>query len=1170
MRSSLRFLFCIACLASGQTNRGTLTGSVTDPSGALVPGVRVTIRHAGTGAVYQAVSNEAGQYHQPNLPVGAYALTFEREGFKRLVRGGVTLGVTDVLRVDAKIEVGAVTEAIEVTAEVPRLETDTPQVGTTLSARSLIELPLSFASGRRAESFAFSVTPGVSGTGYTSHINGSTGFSKEMLVDGASVTVNQSGDVNAGMVSLEALEEVKIQTSGLAAEFGRTQGGVFNFVMKSGANTPHGSAYFGLRNEALNANTFQDNFRGAGRAQDRKQNYAASFGAPVIIPKLYNGRDRTFFFAAYERYKERNYGFSAPNRNAPAPEFYEGDFSRLLGRVLPYTDALGNPVMQGAIYDPLTFRRTPDGKWAGDMFYQNRIPVARFSQVSQKLNAIAKAHYLPTVRDASGRVPLTNNSFMPRAGAPEWDHHPFTVKVDHSFSEKHKLSGSAHYRIAPRLILDAGGLWDPNDPEGGPLAKARRRDDTGGFARLAHDWTVSPRVLHHLTLSYNRRGNPQTALQAGRDGARELGIKNLSTRGFPEVVWGGGPFVTLENPGFTTDSFRADASWGLLDSVTFSRGRHFIKTGFDLRRNHQNIRGSTGGSFTFEALATAIPGESFSGNLTGYSFASYLLGIVDRASLADSSPLGGRRHYYALFIQDDFKVSSRLTLNLGLRWEFQSPAFEVANRLSSWNPGKTDPATGLKGAYDFAGECRECTGRRYFGGRSFKDFGPRVGFAWRPLEKWSVRGAYGIVYEADSFNGYNGTPLGKATSTAWGGTYRLGSNPVERWAGIFNWDQGFPTDRYSPAGFDPSWGNTTRPGMIDPDYGRTPYIQQWNLNIQRELFHKILLDAGYLGNKGTRLRVGELQRINQLPPSVLQEYGTRLNNQVQSAADAARAGIPYPFPGFRGTVARALRPYPQVNSNDTINVYGAPLGFSTHHALQITLNRELRRGLTVYGNYTWSKTLSNVESSLIGDNGSRPLDYYNLKLEKAVASYDAPHMFKLYFAYELPFGGGHAWWGGWSITGILNYFSGEPLGFTGSSPLVGAWNGAVNRANVAAGDLRMAGFDKSRFELSTPASPKNSYLNNALFANPAPLTLGAGARRYSQVRDFGTVNEDIGFEKTHRIAEKVRFRLRAELLNAFNRHQLSGIRTNVTQPDFGQVTSVSGNRQVQLSARLDF
>jgi hypothetical protein len=280
-------------------------------------------------------------------------------------------------------------------------------------------------------------------------------------------------------------------------------------------------------------------------------------------------------------------------------------------------------------------------------------------------------------------------------------------------------------------------------------------------------------------------------------------------------------------------------------------------------------------------------------------------------------------------------------------------------------------------------------------------------------------------------------------------------------------------------------------------------------------------------------------------------------------------------------VASALRPYPQVQGNQTVANYGAPLGHSTYHSLQVVLNRQFARGFTAYANYTWSKNLTNVQSSQVNDNAGRPLDYYNLKLEKSYADDDQPHLFKAYVSYDLPFGRGksllgsshrivNAVVGGWSISGIFNYFSGTPLGFSGSSPLAGGWNGATNRANVAPGNLKVSGFDKDAFQISPVTAPTNTLLDKSKFSDPAPLTLGTAAFRYGSVRNFAARTENFGLQKNTKIGEKVRFQLRAEFLNAFNRGTLGGIQTSVTNTQFGQVTSISGNRQIQLGTRLDF
>jgi hypothetical protein len=725
-------------------------------------------------------------------------------------------------------------------------------------------------------------------------------------------------------------------------------------------------------------------------------------------------------------------------------------------------------------------------------------------------------------------------------------------------------------------------MWDIDDPEGGPLSTAKLQRFRTTYYRMAHDWTVSPTVLNHLMVYHNRSVNPIANTHKEIDGAKEMGLQGLSLDGYPVVNWGGGPYVSLTSPGNNADWFFAVEGMGVSDTLSFSNGRHFVKVGVDLRRNRWNHRWNQEAAFNFSARATAIPNEVFSGNNTGYSFASYLLGLVDSGSLSDPVPLGSRRMYYAAFINDDFKVNSRLTLNLGLRWEFQPPMVEVADRIASWNPDRIDPASGLPGGYDFAGACQGCTGQRYFGVRKpFRDWGPRIGFAFRPRGNWTIRGAYGIMFEGDVNNDEFGpSPLGKPTSVAWGGTYSLVADPVQPWKGLYQWDNPFPKDRYQPATLDASWGNKNRPGMFDPSYGVSPYVQLWNLNIQRELIRNLVIDVGYIGNKATGLRVGQLAVVNQLPASALSTYGRNLLNPVRNAAEAAANGIAYPFAGFQGTVASALRPYPQVVGNQTVQVYGAPLGFSTYHSLQITVNRQYSRGLSVYGNYVWSKNISNARSSEPLSNGGRPVDYYNLANEKAISLYDRPHAFKAYVDYELPLGAGKAFlsnagkvgnaiFGGWSVSAIMNYISGTPLNFGGSSPLSGAWNGVTNRANIAAGDMKVD-FDKGAFDFANPRSASNTYLNKSLFSDPPPLTLGTAAYAYTQARGFGSINEDFSLRKTGTFGEKYRAQFRVDLFNGFNRSRLGGPNTSVTNANFGQITSISGNRTLQVGLRLDF
>jgi hypothetical protein len=1174
----LPILWVVAAFA--QLNTGTITGVVSDPSGAVVPDAKVTIRNTGTNDVRQTAASSAGIYTVPNLVVGTYEVTFESPSFKKLVRTGITLDVTQVVRVDAKMEVGAVTESVEVTGQLPYVNTDNPEVGTNLNRSDLLDVPLSISGGRYPEALAYSIMPGASGNTWTSHINGSSSFSKEVLLDGASATTYTS-DFAETSISSEALQEMKLQTSGQSAEFGRSQGGVFNFVLKSGTNQVHGSAYFAMRNEALDANTFTNNFRGTRRSIDRLFDYAFSFGGPVVIPKVYHGKDRTFFYTTYERYKQRQIGPGATTQSFPTPDEYTGNFSGLLGANTGLTDALGNPVNRGEIYDPATFSQLANGQWIGQMFPGNVIPASRISNVSKNIVAMAEACCLPTVKNADGSYPLINNAAASAQGQPIFDQYNFTEKVDQIINDTNRLSASYSYNDRPRQNNNGSGeLWDPTNPTtGGPLYAQGVQGVHSTLARAAWDRTITPRLLNNLTIFYNRMANPYYADYNSVDGCKQWGIANCDSTGYPAVNWGGGPIYGLSNIGYSQNDFQAYNGYGLTDTVSFSKGRHFIKAGFDFRRNYTNDRPHGNPSFTFNALNTSIPNASFSGVYTGYSLASFLLGTVYSAGNSQPAGLGEIHKYYGAYVQDDFKVTPKFTLNLGLRYEIQAPFQEDFSRIAAWSPTQPDPLSGLNGAYVFAGSCSACTGQPYVGHIDWHDFGPRIGFAWQPLDKWTIRGAYGIFYSPDTQNDF-GLPT---PSFPWAGTYNLGANPINPWQGIFNWDSGFPTNAFVPSTYNRSYadkiGGAT---MIDPSYDRIPYVQQWNLNIQREIPGNIVLDVGYVANKGTRLKDQALAVINQLPPSVLAQYGTTLNSTVASAADAAKYGIAYPYPGFSGTVASALRQYPQLRANNTITDYGAPLGFSTFNSLQITANKRFSRGLSVYADYVWSKGLSNGDTSACqgcaGNAG--PLDYYNLGLEKAPISWNQPEVFKAFVNYQLPIGRGEsllsrvprsvdAVIGGWAMAWILNYADGTPLSFTAPTPLATGWNGATNRDNIAAGNPRNGSCGRA-FNYANTSSPMDTYLNKSIFSQPAPLTLGNAAPDYDTIMGCGTISENIALSKNVKFKERFRWQLRIEFYDVFNRHALGGINTSITSPLFGQITSASGNRTGQIATRLDF
>ncbi|QOY85563.1 TonB-dependent receptor [Paludibaculum fermentans] len=1181
--------FALVFMCVGQQDRATLTGRVSDSSGASVKGVELKIESATTNAVYESRTNEEGLFTVPNLPAGAYRLAFRGSGFKTLIREQVVLNAAQVVRIDAQMQLGTLTESVDVTAETPLLQTDAPDVGTVLNHQKLTGLPLSFSGGRYAENFAYKLTPGVGGNNYESRINGSAAFSKAVVLDGADATIYIGGQFGESSPSLEAFEELKVQTSGMSAEFGRTGGGVFNFVMKSGANQMHGSAVGFLHNEWMDANSFVNNYYGRPRQRDRRNDWGGSLGGPVVLPGLYKGKDKTFFYLAYERYKESYAGGGSPTVTVPLDEFWNGNLSRLMTGTVLGQDAQGRNVNQGAIYDPAS-TRTVNGQVVRDVFAGNLIPQSRISGPAQKLGAIFRQHYSPTVKSADGQVPLLNNSFFPVSNQAGFTQNQFSVKLDHYLSAAHKLSGSFSYIDRPRTILDQGGVWDFNDPSGGPLSRARLQWVRSWYGRLAYDWTLSPSVLNHLQLGFNRQRNPSVSAHLGENGVAALGLTGLSKEfNYSEIQFGSNNYpANYPALGFQTNDFGAGQNFQVIDTVSWVRNRHTVRAGADWRRSYLRWRTDNGpAAINFSQAQTGLPGYTQTGN----GFASMLLGEVASATVPTPTPTGSRFTNFALFLQDDFRATSRLTLNLGVRWDYQPLPVEQYNRLGNWNPGVVDPAWGLPGALEFAS-----ADRRTFAPNHYTDFSPRIGFAYQVNARTTVRGAYGIFYLARNGNGWSGVPW--AQTAGFGQENRV-STTVDYQA-AWNWNNPYPgVNRPLPQNASLANGSPGIWGIVsyDPNAGKNGYTQQWNLNIQRELGAGIVVDAGYVGSKSTGIQANELRRLNQLNPRFLalgDALGVTVSSQAELPASVAAAGGRYPFldAGIRVPAYQTLLPYPQMLGTNEIKSADSPLGFSTYHALQVQVNKRYSGGLSFLWNYTFSKSIDNVRSAFgdtWGANSGRPLDYYNQRLDKSVSDADRSHVFKTAVQYELPFGRGRRFGktlpaaldllaGGWTLHYIGTYNSGWALGVSGSGTPNS--NFATNRGYALnPGGLPLAtGWDAGQLDMSRISQPNsaNRYVNTPLFVNPTTLgryQRGNTSYKLSQLRSPWEMSEDLAVQKGFRPVEAVRVQLRGEVLNAFNRTLWGTINVNTASPLFGQVTGTSDwftPRKIQLGLRADW
>lgn len=1160
-----------------QLDRGTISGRVTDNTGAVIPGVEVQLTNLATGVVTEAVTNDLGLYTLSNVPVGRYRVSFSLPGFKTFEQSGISVSVAQMIRLDVTLEVGEIADTITVTADAALLNTETPLVGTTLQSDVVTDLPLSFFGGRAVENFAYAVMPSVEGNNWTSYIAGGPAFTKEVLIDGITATSQIQGHIGESSPTMEAVQEFKVQTSGMSAEYGRTSGGVFNFSLKSGTNDLHGSAFYYARNEALNANTWMNNWRLTQspddprfrRALDRQSLGGGSLGGPVVIPGLYDGRNRTFLFGAFEHYVQERLQLGEMNVTVPIPAFLDGDFSRLLTDQVVGTDALGRPVHAGQIFDPTTLRQV-DGVWVADPFPGNIIPRERISNVSSRVADLFRQHYLPMVPDR-----LIQNSARVQHNAPWFHQTQLTMRGDHTFSPGNALTASFIWTQRPRILVDQGGVWDPNDPNntGGPFSRARKQEVTSRSARVSHNWTFSPNLINTFSAAYNRYRNPSLATEAGGDWANFIGLGGSTSAGhFPHVTFG--PAVNgvgTEQIGYSSAGFYVGNNYVLKNTVGWISGRHSLKFGGEFWVMQINSHaGIDTLNFGFSPTTTGIPGQPWS-NRVGFGFASFLLGEVNSSGKNVPFDLYGRRNYVSFFLQDDFKATPRLTLNLGLRWEQTQPFREKHGQWANFNPNIENTAFGVMGALEFLSSPSDSFERQ----KDWKEFGPRAGFAYQLTDQLVLRGGYGIFYSPIGINYWSGVPYGFAP----------GFRGVNQWSATgnvprFNWDQGYPDNFRAPTQ-DPNhlqWGMVA----IDERSLFAGYTHQYNASLQWSFTRDSMVEFGFLGNDGRRLQNGALRR-NQPLRSAYENPNVDPFAWVWDADSAQQAGVPHPYAGWEGFAGMALQPFPHVAAVTWGPIYyvGSPLGSSDYRSFQISLTRRMSQGLAAQMSYNLSRARGNSETGFdeTWDAFGGIQDMHDLGPATTVVSFDQTHVFKGYVSYALPFGRGHrfladanpvldAILGGWNVTTIFRYNSGNPLAVSSNAWRPG-WDGTVYADVAPNADLSQR-FNRHGFNPGQPEDPSNQYFDASAFSNPQGQSLGNGRRRYSELRGFGRAVEDIGLMKYFRFGETASLQLRGELINAFNRHYFANPNTSLGNlANFGNVTSKVGTgRSVQMGLRL--
>ncbi|HEU0123050.1 MAG TPA: carboxypeptidase regulatory-like domain-containing protein [Bryobacteraceae bacterium] len=1141
----LTALLAAAALAWSQGSLGGLTGHITDSSGSSIPEVTVLLRSLDTGQEVRAGTTSDGSYLVNSLPPGRYRVSISKTGFRTAVRESVVISTATTSNLDVALELGSVNDSVTVSGSDVQLQTTSAEVGTVMETKAILDLPISMggaattgATGRRQiENFMF-LTPGVTGTQWQKSINGAPGFSQEVLIDGIDMqNIGAPGFIAEASPPYEAVEEFKVQNTLYPAEFGGGFG-VMNFTMRSGTNKYHGDLFEFFRNEALDSRTF---FGGSKKALLRQNEYGGTFGGPLLIPKVYNGKDRTFFFFAYSGFQLRGGVPVGAFATLPTAIQRQGNFSDY-----PFP-----------IFDPSTNKLDAAGGTQRDPFPGNLIPASRISSVAQRT--------MPLIPQPD--LPGFFNNYLSRQNQPSTDN-DWSVKIDHQLNAKQRLSG-AYWWVRGSTTINGAVAGELNPGY-------RVTPTTASGLRLNHTYTISPTLLNRLGFGYTPTSPTWSRwLLDPREGNKVLQIPGIpaTSRGYPILNFTGPTsYSSLGNSNNNGTDPQFFQNWSGADDLAWVKGRHQIKLGGSFRYRRMTVldRRNEGGSFTFNALSTSQPNSADFARF-GNPFAAFLLGEVYSASAAVPAPTRQYNdQFLAAYAEDVFKVSSKLTLSIGLRYELPFYVKEKDGIISFLDPTRPNPAAGNRpGGLVFLGNGQGRTGSDVIIPAYRLGFSPRFALTYAANRKTVIRTGYGIFRVP--------TAVGRMNSCQfWCSGFGLQPFYTSTNSGItsaFPLDTGFPPNPVQPPVFDPALNNNGSVTMINGNANRMATSQSWTLAVQRELPFGISLDAAYIGTKSSGTWTG-LSVPNQLNPSYL-GLGQTLNASITSA-QAIAANIPLPYPGFTGSVAQALRPFPQYTNID--DVY-QPTGYNFYNSLQVRVQKRHSSGLSFLMAYTLSKNIGFPGGDIFGDTGggggSRGIDTFNRKLEKSIVPTDQTHVLVTSWTYDLPFGKGKKFLssargvtnvllGGWALNAIQTYRSGTPLAISGGPAL--PLFGGNNRPNWISSDVRssvsMGSFDPAR----------DRYLNISAFSQPALFTIGNAPPRMPNVRTPTFLNEDFSIFKNVHFTEAVALQIRGEFYNVMNRVVFSGPSANINNPaTFGVIGGQANTpRLVQLGMKIIF
>jgi len=1213
---ALQLALCLCVLglfggpAAAQTTYGSIAGTVSDASGAAIADAQVTLTNLATTEKRVAPSGSDGLYAFVNLLPGRYGIVAEKTGFKRIARPEIIVEVGQSVRIDITLQVGDVNQTIEVTAETPLLQAETSSIGQVVEQRKANELPLNGRNVFSLITLAPSVVPqgsaggtpvGVNPFGWGNfQVNGSFGNESAEYLDGQPLNI---GYINLPVVipTQDSIQEFKVQTSNLGADWGKFSGGVINLSTKSGSNGLHGEAYEYLRNRVLNAN---DPFNKANEIKQGKPNKAPAFtqnqfganaGGPLIIPHVYNGKDKTFWFFSWEGFRLRQ-GASPVLTTVPTTAELGGDFSA--AGIAPILDPCGGTVTTAVACPNFTGPATP--------FPGNKIPIGRQNPTSLALEKLWPAANLP----CGGTDPVIGckNNYAKSFGTGG-NQNQVVGRLDHAITNNQHI----FFRYTYWNVLDL-----PLDPLGTGVCQDRCSEKYDSTApALGYNWTVTPNTIVGITTSLSRFAYDRAPKNSGFD---------LTTIGWPAQYNAAIPSGARTPPtpcvfGFADNvmcsqgqSFITDRNtqWNLSPNVTLVRGKHTVKLGFQLEIGRDNYAQTNvaSGAFAFCGGAPSC--------FTGNGFADFLLGYAANPKSVENHFFGqavvpalvaGQQIYRGFYVDDTFRLTNKLTLNLGLRYELQGPWSERFNRqsffdpnASSWlaNPGVTAGLVGVPGLPGLKGDVSLVNLDKRTNIPLPKDnVSPRVGFAYSWDQKTVIRGGYGIFWIPNyvSFGLNPNNDFVNDATTSYTGTID-GIHPTNTINTPFLPVVVPPVGRTLGALGTSQYATQVVQSFAIADYNDHPagYVQQWNLNIQRNLPHNFFVSAAYVGSKGTHLQLYDSE-IDQIGDNFLAAAATQCAAQTaitgtRCVANAPGApsvgllqsvanpffggGVSYALSGPTTTAGQLDRPFPQFTS---LRLAGQGNYDSTYHSLQLTVERRFASAGSLLVAYTNSKLISDADTLtnwLEAATGSIQ-NFNNLKGERSLSSQDVSQRLVISYVLDLPFGHGKRFMSdatgvvdklvsGWGVDGVTTFQKGFPLVFTNGNPNYTTGLGAGSRPN------RVPGCNTSR---PSGVPQITEYFNTACFVSPADFTFGDESRTDPRLRGPGVNNWDFALFKRTQFGpdNKLGLEFRSEFFNMWNRTQFAPPNTSVGSSTFGQITSVfpgTNPRLIQFGLKFLF